>query len=286
MVSKDVIFDEHTFFYNNIGGDNLRNIPLVVPSKDKPVSEQRLDLVISEPIFDTPDLQISKATIETGEEENMTEPLDILTLYPKYYTWRRTEQPLTGEVTENINDWHFETRKEKRACVKPLPRHIVVYLNYEKVSLEYKTFLLHIQDIPIPKNPQEAMRNTNLKEAMNEEMRALMQNQTWEVVDLQKGKKPVGCRWVYTLKCKSNGSLDRYKARLVARGYTQTYGIDSQETFAPVEKMNTIRILISLAVNLDWPLHQYDIKNAFLHGNLKEEIYMKYPPGFGGICTD
>ena len=88
---------------------------------------------------------------------------------------------------------------------------------------------------------------------------------------------------MYTLKCKLDGSLDRYKARLVARGYTQTYRIDYQETFAPVAKMNTIKILISLAVNLDWSLYQYDIKTAFLHGNLKEEIYMKYPRGYEGI---
>ena len=88
---------------------------------------------------------------------------------------------------------------------------------------------------------------------------------------------------MYTLKCKTNGSLDKYKACLVARGYTQTYGIDYQETFAPVEKMNTIRILISLTVNLDWPLNQYDIKNAFLHGDLKEEIYMECPPGYEGV---
>ena len=81
-------------------------------------------------------------------------------------------------------------------------------------------------NIPIPKHSQEAMRNPQWKEAMDEEMRALIQNQTWEVVDLPKGKKPIGCKWVYTLKCKSDGSLDRYKARLIARGYTQTYGLD------------------------------------------------------------
>ena len=287
MVSKDVIFDEHNFFYNSIGGDTLRNVPLVVSSKDNPVPEQGSELVISKPISDTPDLQISETSIETREEDNRTESLDILTPYPKYYTRRRKEQPLTREeATKNINDWPIAIRKEKLVCVKPLPHHIVGYLNYEKVSLEYKTFLLQIQDIPIPKNPQEAMRSTQWKEAMDEEMRALMQNQTWEVVDLPKGKKPVGCRWVYTLKCRSDGSLDRYKARLVARGYTQTYGIDYHETFAPVAKMNTIRILISLAVNLDWPLYQYDIKNAFLYGNLKEEIYMKYPPRYEGIRNE
>ena len=126
------------------------------------------------------------------------------------------------------------------------------------------------------------MGNVLWKGAMDEEITALLQNDTWDIVDLPEGKKTVSCQWVYTLKCKSDGSLNRYKARLVARGYTQTFGIDYIKTFAPVAKINTIRILISLAVNFDWPLNQYDIKNAFLNGELKEEIFMEIPPEIGG----
>lgn len=121
---------------------------------------------------------------------------------------------------------------------------------------------------------------------MSEEMRALEKNKTWEIVELPKGKKPVGCKWVFTVKYNAGGTLERYKARLVAKGYTQTYGIDYQETFAPVAKMNTIRVLLSLATNLDWPLQQFDVKNAFLHGDLEEEVYMEMPPGLEGNASE
>ena len=109
-------------------------------------------------------------------------------------------------------------------------------------------------------------------------MNALERNQTWEIVELPKEKNPVGCKWVYTLKYKADGSLERYKARLVAKGYTQTFGIDYQETFAPVTKLNTIKILMFLVANQNWLLHQLDVKNMFLNGDLKE-VFMEILSG-------
>ena len=115
---------------------------------------------------------------------------------------------------------------------------------------------------------------------MEQEILALMKNETWEKCELPKGKKDVGCKWVFTIKYHADGTIERYKARLVAKGYTQTYGVDYCETFSPVAKIDTIRVLFSIAANNDWPLHQFDVKNAFLHGDLYNEVYMEAPSGF------
>ncbi|KAJ7971862.1 Retrovirus-related Pol polyprotein from transposon TNT 1-94 [Quillaja saponaria] len=133
---------------------------------------------------------------------------------------------------------------------------------------------------------KEALADPKWEDAMVEEMKALSKNDTWELASLPHGKRAVGCKWVFTIKKKADGTIERYKARLVARGFTQTYGVDYQETFAPVAKMNSIRVLISCAANLGWDLQQLDVKNAFLHGDLAEEVYMEIPLGFSCQKTE
>jgi hypothetical protein len=153
------------------------------------------------------------------------------------------------------------------------------YVNYSKVSKTHAAFLSAISNVPEPKTYQEASQQRVWVAAMREELRALDENQTWSVVELPKGRKVVGSKWIFKTKFKSNGEIERHKARLVAKGFTQTFGVDYKETFAPVAKMNTVRVLLSVAVNKAWPLYQLDVKNAFLHGDLEEEVYMKLPPG-------
>jgi histone deacetylase 1/2 len=131
-----------------------------------------------------------------------------------------------------------------------------------------------------PQSLDEALHNKHWKDAMDIEYMALMKNKTWHLVPPQKGRNVIGCKWVYKIKRKSDGSLDRYKARLVAKGYKQRFGIDYEDTFSPVVKATTIRIILSVAVSRGWSLRQLDVQNAFLHGVLDEEVYMQQPPGF------
>ena len=115
---------------------------------------------------------------------------------------------------------------------------------------------------------------------MSSEIQALETNGTWTLTDLPKGKKPIGCRWVYKIKYSSDGTIECYKTRLIAKGYTQVEGMDYKETFAPVAKLVTIRCLLAVAAARNWSLHQLDVQNAFLHGDLHEEVYMLPPPGY------
>jgi len=118
------------------------------------------------------------------------------------------------------------------------------------------------------------------RQAMDDEFQALLTNKTWHLVPPRAGLNVIDCKWVFKLKQKPDGSIDHYKARLVAKGFKQQYGVDYDDTFSPVVKPTTIRLLLSLAVSRGWPIRQIDIQNAFLHGLLHEDVYMKQPPGF------
>jgi hypothetical protein len=115
---------------------------------------------------------------------------------------------------------------------------------------------------------------------MDEEMAALDANMTWELVPLHEGKKAIGCKWVYKMKHNLDGSISKYKVRLIAKGYAQTHGIDYEETFVPIAKMAIVRAVIEVAASRGWVLHQMDVKNAFLHNELQEEVYLDQPPGY------
>ncbi|GKC65156.1 ribonuclease H-like domain-containing protein, partial [Tanacetum coccineum] len=140
---------------------------------------------------------------------------------------------------------------------------------------------LHVSSVsPLPKSYRDAFNDPNWQNAMRDEYTALIKNKTWTLVPRPPDTNIVRCMWLFRHKYMADGTLSRYKARLVANGSTQLEGVDVNETFSPVVKPGTIRIVLSLAASRHWPIHQLDVKNAFLHGDLSETVYMHQPPGF------
>lgn len=153
------------------------------------------------------------------------------------------------------------------------------YIDYSNLSDSHRQYALTISTLQEPATYKQAIKSKEWIDAMQAELHALDLNDTWDIVTLPPGKKSIGCKWVYKIKLKSDGSLERYKARLVARGFTQTEGIDYFDTFSPVAKVTTIILLLALSTVNNWHLQQLDVQNTFLHGQLDEEVYMDLPPG-------
>lgn len=274
FITKDVTFHEADPFYttSRIQGENLiqesqnwfsielddTQIQTSPPPQSQPTPTP--DVVLPELADD----QNSSANPDMNQQEtSINSPVQ--------------QNPSPGHEQAADLDVPIVLRKPSRSCE---PYRMEDFVYYGSISDRYRAFITTLDNIKIPNTVEEAFKYPEWREATLEEMSALQKNNTWELTELPPGRKVVGCRWLFTVKHKADGSVERLKARLVAKGYTQSYGLDYSETFAPVTKFNMIRVLLSLATNLDWLLHQFDIKNAFLNGELEEEVYMSIPPGF------
>jgi len=196
------------------------------------------------------------------------------------------------EIDQEVDDQtHLEEastssqpRRSKRARKeKSFGPDFYVYLvegSRESVTTQL-SYIFNVDDDPLTYD--EAMRSHDAsfwKEAINDEMESIMGNDTWVLADLPPKCKPIGCKWIFKKKLKVDGTIDKFKARLVAQGFRQKPGIDYFDTYAPVARISTIRLLITLAAINNLVIHQMDVKTAFLNGDLEEEIYMKQPEGF------
>jgi len=131
-----------------------------------------------------------------------------------------------------------------------------------------------------PLNYDEAVHDEKWIKAMKNEMNVIEKNNTWELVTLPAHAKKVGVKWIYKSKLNKEGKVDKYKVRLVAKGYTQTKGINYNEVFALVARWDIVRIVLAVAAQEGWNVYQLDVKGAFLYGELKEEVYVNQPKGF------
>jgi hypothetical protein len=168
------------------------------------------------------------------------------------------EQPPEEVIEENDNE--VPTRNKRQRIAKSFGDDFVVYL---------------VDDTPTSITEAYASPDADdWKEAVRSEMDSILSNGTWELSELLFGCKPIGCKWVFTKKLRPDGTIDKYKARLVAKGYTQKEGDDFFDTYSPVARMTTIRVLLSLTSLYGLLVHQMDVKTTFLNGELDEEIYM------------
>ena len=165
-------------------------------------------------------------------------------------------------------------------CRSTQEKNVVNRFGYNNYVAYHYAFITKVAIVGEPKKNSEAAKDRRWVEAINEEMQELSKNKTWDLVSSSHLQKEIGCRWIFKAKHNANNTVNWYKARLVAKGYAQTHGVDYEETFAPVAKMCTIKTVIELAAAKGWHLHQMDVKNAFLQGELEEEVYMIQPPGF------
>ncbi|CAL2246130.1 unnamed protein product [Prunus armeniaca] len=270
IVTRDVKFDETTSLYSKSpesssqGEHFLDLFPLPKPTANND-SFSLMSTNIDMPLTETESIVPSAADEDSEVTHHQHE--DQITIEAAAPT------PLRRYPTR---DRHPPTRLQD--YVTYTTRHpITNFIAYHKVSPSHVTFLSAISSNHEPQSFQEANLQEVWRTAMKEELQALDDNHTWSIVKLPKGKKIVGSRWIYKIKFNSDGSIERHKARLVACSFTQTFGVDYKETFALVAKMTTIRVLLYVAVNNGRPLYQMDVKNAFLHGDLEEEVYMKLP---------
>ncbi|CAE5959206.1 unnamed protein product [Arabidopsis arenosa] len=156
------------------------------------------------------------------------------------------------------------TTRSKKGIVKPNSKYA---LAISKIDTEPKTVL-------------QALSDDKWRNAMSEEFDAQLRNFTWSLVPPAPNQNIIGTKWIFKLKYQPDGSIHRHKARLVAKGYNQLKGIDYNETFSPVIKATTIRVVLQTAVSCDWPIKQLDVNNPFLQGTLTEEVYITQPQGF------
>ena len=187
-------------------------------------------------------------------------------------------------VLEPLEEPQVEPAKEpQEEPPSPHGRGKRIKVPRRRFEIEGESFMCASVDAEEPATYEQAVASPDSNkwlDAMKDEMNSMSQNKVWELVDLPPGRKSIRNKWVFKVKRKADGQIDKYKARLVAKGFTQQEGVDYEETFSPVVRFASIRILLAIVAHMDLELHQMDVKTAFLNGELDEEIYMDQPKGF------
>ena len=274
-VSRHVVFVESTFPFKSssltsVGVDSHGGLLDVVPSEGAEGAS-----VSGYPLPVPPLPHTAEVT------------LPILSPNPTPSDLSLSSQPTSRELSLGIS-FANDTQQQffhNASPALPLPTSLHPMItrsknNIVKLNPKYSLTITAELDTTEPTSHTQALKNPHWRAAMSDEFDALLRNGTWDLVPPDNSQNIVGCKWVFRIKQKPDGTIDRYKARLVAKGFHQRPGIDYHDTFSPVAKPTTVRVLLSLAVSRGWSLRQMDVNNAFLQGPLDEDVFMSQPPGF------
>lgn len=293
FVSRDVVLVENEYPFNQLSDCLHEKLPLNSHVKEVNVPDcVDDDVFIERNVSTTNDRGGTYVEIEAHEGSTpLTESLTSDTQEEPHVEQEkeqmgrgyRTKLPssrLKDFVTNTIRTMSPSNRSLSSLPSSGSPYPIAHYVNCNNFSLAHRVFLAAIEQEKEPMTYNEGVKDHRWRKAMQSEVDALENNQTWTITSLPAGKKALGCKWVYKIKRKSDGTVERFKARLVILRNYQVEGIDYTETFAPVAKMVTVQAVLAVATARDWELHHMDVHNAFLHGDLQEEVFMKLPAGF------
>ncbi|CAA7062104.1 unnamed protein product [Microthlaspi erraticum] len=206
-------------------------------------------------------------------------------------SWEESDEESDGEAEEPTAEVEepAETAEEaqpqqqaivREGRIRRPPRHLSDYVAGDEIEDEEDEVNMVVINSSDPSTFEEAEKHLKWREAMDEEIKSIEKNQTWELAELPKGAKCIGVKWIYKTKLIELGEVTKFKARLVAKGYCQEHGIDYNEVYAPVARMDTIKMILSTAARKAWVIYQLDVKSAFLHGVLMEDVYIQQPKGY------
>jgi len=249
-VSPDVVFDEDVAFSR---------------SRKRHANEDAVEEPVTPRISDAVTKERSISEEYTPEDHDDLEPQRPVDPPKDMITYKRRP----AWVREAVEDAERYRAPEGSSREKKRP----------KIFSSYVALLCGIIDKE-PSSFEEAAENKVWQDAMNEEYKSIMENVVWDIVPRPKGKSVVTSKWIYKTKRATYGSIEKYKARFVARGFSQKEGIDHEETFAPVARYTSIRAILAITTIKKWKLHQMDVKTTFLNGVVEEEVYLEQPLGF------